>query len=202
MPGTCGIAYNLFDGRRAFSVALESLAGLERGEVRGHTVASGPLQKLLLQRISHPGAATKGGGQEPVSPDTGADWRKGAIGSARAGTIPYGPAASRVFVHRMEISPNMVKAFLRMAMAKIQQCAAKGKYAAQVKADETEGARFSVKGTPTFFFGITDPKDPSKIRAVKLLSGAVPFANFQEVLEGLLNPPKEEKTSNAGAPYG
>ncbi len=85
---------------------------------------------------------------------------------------------------------------LGLDVPKFQQCVESGKYTAKVKADQAEGSKFGVKGTPTFFFGLTDPKDPSKILAVKLLSGAVPFDNFKDVIEGLLNPPKTE--SNGG----
>jgi protein-disulfide isomerase len=85
---------------------------------------------------------------------------------------------------------------LGLDVPKFQQCLDSGKYTAKVKADEAEGQKFGVKGTPTFFFGTVDPKDPTKIHAVKLLSGAVPFDSFKDVIEGLLNPPKLESESS------
>lgn len=76
--------------------------------------------------------------------------------------------------------------------AKFQDCMSTGKFTAKVKADIADGGKLNVRGTPTFFFGYPDPKDPSKLNAVKLLSGAQPLNAFKDVLDALLNPPKEE----------
>jgi len=75
---------------------------------------------------------------------------------------------------------------------KFKQCVDTGKFTAKVKADIADGTKLNVRGTPTFFFGYPDPKDPSKLNAVKLLSGAQPLSAFTDVLDALLNPPKEE----------
>jgi len=75
---------------------------------------------------------------------------------------------------------------------KFKQCLDTGKFTAKVKADISDGGKLNVRGTPTFFFGYPDPKDPSKLNAVKLLSGAQPLSAFTDVLDALLNPPKEE----------
>jgi protein-disulfide isomerase len=56
-----------------------------------------------------------------------------------------------------------------------------------------EGAKLGVRGTPTFFFGYVDPKDPTRMQAIKLLSGAQPLSAFKEIIDNLLNPPPAEK---------
>jgi len=75
---------------------------------------------------------------------------------------------------------------------KFKQCLDTGKFTAKVKGDAADGAKLNVRGTPTFFIGYPDPKDPSKLNAVKLLSGAQPLTAFTDILDALLNPPKEE----------
>jgi protein-disulfide isomerase len=80
---------------------------------------------------------------------------------------------------------------LGMDTAKFQQCLDTGKFTAKVKADQADGAKLNVTGTPTFFFGYPDPKDPTKLMAIKKLSGAQPLNAFTGILDELLNPPKE-----------
>jgi protein-disulfide isomerase len=56
-----------------------------------------------------------------------------------------------------------------------------------------EGQKYNVRGTPSFFFG-TETRD-SKLKAAKFLSGAVPFQNFKDVIDNLLDPPREKVDS-------
>src|SRR5262249_51887994 len=78
---------------------------------------------------------------------------------------------------------------------KFKQCFEGGKFTAKVKADQTDGTKLNVTGTPTFFFGYLDEKDPSKLKAIKKLSGAQPLAAFADILDNLLNP-KEKDQAN------
>lgn len=48
-----------------------------------------------------------------------------------------------------------------------------------------EGKKAGMRGTPTFFLGYTD-KESQKIKAIKMLRGAQPYARFKETLDGLL----------------
>jgi len=82
-------------------------------------------------------------------------------------------------------------AALGLDAAKFQRCLDSGKYEATVQSDLAEGMRLGVKGTPTFFFGYADLRDPSKIRVIKLLSGAAPFDNYKQVLDDLLDTPRQ-----------
>jgi len=91
-------------------------------------------------------------------------------------------------------------AVLGLDSVKFQECLTSGKYAAQVKSDVAEGQKYNVRGTPAFFFG-TDVKD-SKLHAVKFLTGAVPYDKFKEVIDGLLNPPKEDGSKEKGGGGG
>ena len=80
---------------------------------------------------------------------------------------------------------------------KFKQCFEGGKFMTKVKADESEGTTLRVTGTPTFFFGYPDEKDATRVRAVKLLSGAQQLNAFTEILDSLLNPPKESSHAPA-----
>ncbi len=69
------------------------------------------------------------------------------------------------------------------------QCLGSGKYAAEIRKDLEDGQKAGVRGTPTFFLGLTDAKD-SQIRAVKMIVGAQPYARFKQAIETLLASPK------------
>jgi protein-disulfide isomerase len=88
---------------------------------------------------------------------------------------------------------------LELNVPKFQQCLDSDKYAADVKKDAAEGQKLGVKGTPSFFFGFADAKDPSKMKAVSMFSGAQPLTAFKDALDKLLNPSKEEKPKSAGS---
>jgi protein-disulfide isomerase len=79
---------------------------------------------------------------------------------------------------------------------KFQQCLDSGKHTATARKSIEEGQKYNVKGTPAFFLGLSDPKDPSKLKAVTFISGAQPFNVFKDAIEKLLNPPKEEGGNN------
>jgi protein-disulfide isomerase len=71
--------------------------------------------------------------------------------------------------------------------ASFQQCLDSGRFARKVSADLAEGQDSGVNATPAFFLGFTDPHDPSRIQAVKLLSGAMPFHKFEVEIDSLLS---------------
>ena len=75
----------------------------------------------------------------------------------------------------------------------------------KVKTDVSEAKRLGLDATPTFLFGFRDSKDPTKIRAVKMLTGAQPQFAFEQILEYLLirHPHHHPEATDAGflAPY-
>jgi protein-disulfide isomerase len=77
-------------------------------------------------------------------------------------------------------------------VSRFELCLETGKFAAKVSADMASGTKLKVAGTPAFYFGYVDEKDPTRIKAVKLLTGAQPLTAFKEVLDALLNPPNEQ----------
>lgn len=71
-------------------------------------------------------------------------------------------------------------------LAAFQQCVTAADVKAKVMTDLDEGARAGVSGTPMFFIGTMEG---GKVRALKRLNGAVPFAAFQQTIDALLASP-------------
>lgn len=120
---------------------------------------------------------------------------KAAEASACAGDQgKFWEAHDRFFRNQQALDAKQMQghaAALGLDTTKFQQCLDSGGYASVVKADLAEGQKYNVRGTPSFFFG-TEIKD-SKLKAVRFLSGALPLQNFKDVIDGLLNPPKEKE---------
>jgi protein-disulfide isomerase len=72
---------------------------------------------------------------------------------------------------------------------KFQECMDAGKYLNEIRKDISEGQRAGVRGTPTFFIGVSEGED-TKIKVLKVLRGAKPYVEFKEVLDSLLTPQK------------
>ena len=70
---------------------------------------------------------------------------------------------------------------------KFKECLDSGKYGARIRKDLADGNRAGVRGTPTFFIGITDSKDPNTIKGLTMIRGAQGFSGFQATLDDLLS---------------
>src|SRR5438445_771326 len=69
------------------------------------------------------------------------------------------------------------------------QCLDGGKYAAEVRKNLEDGQKAGVRGTPTFFLGLTDAKT-GQLRPVKMIVGSQPYTSFKEAIEAVLTAPK------------
>lgn len=72
---------------------------------------------------------------------------------------------------------------------KFDRCLIPGKYASKIQKDIAEGLKAGVKGTPTFFLGITDPND-TKVKSLRVIRGAEPYTVFNEAIDKLLSSEK------------
>jgi protein-disulfide isomerase len=79
------------------------------------------------------------------------------------------------------------------------QCVNSKKYTDLIKRDRTEGVELGVKGTPTFFLGYVDERDPTQIRAVKSLVGAPPLQEFAAAIEDLLKRGSQDQEAASAA---
>ena len=99
----------------------------------------------------------------------------------------------RIFSEAKSPDPNKlskeIKA-LKLNAKEFDGCMKSAKYAQMVDDSLKEGSKLGISGTPGFFLGKTDLKDPGKIMATEKIVGAVPFAKFKESIDKLLNPSK------------
>jgi protein-disulfide isomerase len=75
---------------------------------------------------------------------------------------------------------------LGLDVPRFQQCLGSGKYARTIRRDLADGQKAGVTGTPSFFFGVTQPNEPT-VKVLRVLKGAQPYTSFKEAIEGLLS---------------
>jgi protein-disulfide isomerase len=104
----------------------------------------------------------------------------------------YWEMHERLFANPKAMSPDDLVAHaqaLGLDAQAFKSCLESGKYATRVRQAQAEGARAGVRGTPSFFLGLTDPKS-DKLTAVVAIRGAHPYASFEAAIEKLLAQPK------------
>jgi len=69
-----------------------------------------------------------------------------------------------------------------------KQCLANRVYAPKISGDVKEAQSAAVRSVPTFLLGFAQPE--GKVRAVKMIAGAQPYAAFKEAIENLLSAQK------------
>lgn len=74
---------------------------------------------------------------------------------------------------------------LGLDMPKFQQCLESGKYASEIRKDMAEVQKAGITGTPAFLLGFIESDD--KVKAVRKISGAQPFAAFKDAIDSMLS---------------
>jgi len=74
---------------------------------------------------------------------------------------------------------------LGLDVAKFEQCVKSEKYAAKVRQGIEDAGRAGVRGTPTFFVGVTDASGQT-VKATRVVRGAHPYQSFKQVIDSLL----------------
>lgn len=93
-----------------------------------------------------------------------------------------------LFRHPQSVTSGTLKAFgdsLGLDDQALLNCVESGKYAQKVQDGLSQGKKAGVRGTPSFFFGLTDKTQPT-LRVRKTLTGAHPYPAFQRLIEDLL----------------
>lgn len=75
-----------------------------------------------------------------------------------------------------------------MNPAKFQQCVVQPTVTTKIRQDMDDGARAGITGTPYFFLGVIE-KD-GRLKVLKKVTGAAPFASFKGMIDGLLASPE------------
>ncbi len=73
--------------------------------------------------------------------------------------------------------------------SKFKACLEEGKYAGRIRQDINDAKKVGLTGTPAFLIGFTEPG--GKVRAVKMIKGAQPYAAFKQAIDSLLPQQKE-----------
>jgi protein-disulfide isomerase len=94
----------------------------------------------------------------------------------------------RIFANQRAMSVNDLSAHaaaLGLDAARFDRCVAQGTQAAKVRSAMSAGEQAGVRGTPTFFIGLTEPNSPN-LKAVRRIVGAQPYGAFKAAIDQLL----------------
>ena len=72
-----------------------------------------------------------------------------------------------------------------LKMPEFESCLSSGRYASEIRKDLAQGQGAGITGTPGFFLSVTDPAS-TKVRSVRFISGAQPYAAFKAQIDALL----------------
>ncbi|GAB4547594.1 MAG: hypothetical protein Fur0020_15750 [Thermodesulfovibrionia bacterium] len=102
----------------------------------------------------------------------------------------YWQMHDKIFFNVKAIDIESLKGYakeLGLDINRFDSCLNDSKWADEIRNDIKEGRDAGVDSTPTFLLGLTDPQDPTRIRATVMIKGAYPYQNFKEAIEGLLS---------------
>ena len=99
----------------------------------------------------------------------------------------YWEMHDRLFQHQRALEPWSSHAeALGLDVAQFDECLAKGKHADSIRKDMATAGSAGATGTPSFVLGLTDPDDPKKVKGLKFIRGAQPFATFKAEIDKAL----------------
>ncbi len=67
-----------------------------------------------------------------------------------------------------------------------KRCLDSNKYAMKIRQDLLEAQKVGIRATPSFLLGVAEP-DGSRVKVVKMIAGAHPYAVFKEAIDSLLS---------------
>jgi protein-disulfide isomerase len=95
-----------------------------------------------------------------------------------------------LFANQQALAPDQLVGHaktLGLDAAAFQKCLDSGKQAARIRTDLEEAGRLGVNGTPAFLVGVAMPD--GKVKTVRFVSGARPYADFKAAIEAALATP-------------
>lgn len=93
----------------------------------------------------------------------------------------------RLFANQRALEPWTGHAeALGLDVDTFESCMSAGTHAAAIRRDMAEARKAGASGTPSFVLAETDPTDPTKVKGLKFLRGAQPFAAFKTEIEAAL----------------
>jgi protein-disulfide isomerase len=98
----------------------------------------------------------------------------------------YWEMHERLFANQQTIdSWNAHAEAVGLDVARFEACLASGQQAAEIRRDMAVGQSAGVTGTPGFFLAATDPAT-SKVKTLRSIKGAQPYAAFKAQIDALL----------------
>jgi protein-disulfide isomerase len=82
-------------------------------------------------------------------------------------------------------------AALGLALPLFRQCLETEKHAARIRSDIAEGRAAGLRGTPTFYIGLSTAD--SRVRPIRVITGAKQYAVFAQTLDALLAQPADNR---------
>ena len=101
----------------------------------------------------------------------------------------YWPMHDRLFANQKDLEPGALKKHadaVGVDSAVFEACFESDVHDAEIKQDLAEGQKAGVRGTPTFFLGLTTSPG-SDFKATRVLRGAQPYAQFKQEIDRLLS---------------
>ena len=101
----------------------------------------------------------------------------------------YWQMHDRLFNSQNALTADHLSAYagaLGLDVLSFQRCLDSNKYAGKIRQDLAEAQKVGVRATPSFLLGVAEP-DGSRVKVVKLISGAHPYTVFQEAIDSLLS---------------
>ena len=105
----------------------------------------------------------------------------------------YWQMHNRLFANQQRLRPKDLSGHaeaLGLDLSAFEECLNSGRHTEEIRKDLQEGSKAGIRGTPTFLIGPTE-RDPSKVKTVQILRGALPYARFKQVIDQLLSSKKE-----------
>jgi protein-disulfide isomerase len=99
-----------------------------------------------------------------------------------------GEMHKKIFANQRAMSVSDLTAHatgLGLDKARFEKCLAQGTHAAKVRSAMSAGEQAGVRGTPTFFVGLTELNSPN-LKAVRRIVGAQPYGAFKAAIDELL----------------
>ena len=93
----------------------------------------------------------------------------------------------RLFENSRAIQPlNPHAEAVGLDVAAFNACIESGKHAAGIRREMAMAASLGARSTPSFVLGITDEKDPNKVKGLTFIKGAQAYASFKTAIDAAL----------------
>ena len=102
----------------------------------------------------------------------------------------YWEMLNLLFANQQALAPEQLVGHaktLGLDAAAFQKCLDSGKQAARIRTDLEEAGRLGINGTPAFLVGLAMPD--GKVKTVRFVSGARPYADFKAAIDAALATP-------------